>query len=103
MQQAGKPEDIVLRPANEHIEEFVREVNKARAIHVRTIMEPGDARACEFAVPETRAARTCCRFLPSMTGSGVTDAEGNLTGRVTARRVIRALARHHNPVENTAA
>ncbi len=45
VQQEGKPEEIVLRPANEHVEEFVREVNKARAIHVRTIMERGRDRA----------------------------------------------------------
>ena len=53
MQQQGKPEEIVLRPANEHVEEFVREVNKARAIHVRTIMELGDTEPCEHSVPDT--------------------------------------------------
>jgi len=94
VQQEGRPEDIVLNPANAHIEEFVRDVNKARAIRVRTIMETGPGEPCEVAVPpETR----CEDVLPMFAQHewvGVLDAAGNQVGRVTARRVIGALARH---------
>jgi len=94
VQQVGKPEDIVLRPANEHIEEFVREVNKARAIHVRAIMEKGEHAACEATIPST--AR-CEDVLPLFAGHqwvGVVDDAGQQIGRVSAAQVIRALARY---------
>lgn len=94
VQQEGRPEDIVLNPANEHIEEFVRDVNKARAIRVRTIMEPGPTEPCELAVPaETR----CEDVLPLFADHqwvGVLNEAGVQVGRVTATQVIRALARH---------
>lgn len=94
VQQVGRPEEIVLSPANAHIGEFVRDVNKARAIHVRTIMEEGAFEPCEITVtPEA----TCEDVLPHFAEHervGVVNGDGRQVGRVTARRVIRALARY---------
>lgn len=94
VQQEGKPEDIVLKPANEHIEEFVREVNKARAIHVRTIMERGTFEACEFSVPANARCEDVLPYFAEHQWVGVTNDEGAQIGRVTAKRVISALARY---------
>lgn len=94
VQQEGKPENIVLKPANEHIEEFVREVNKARAIHVRTIMERGDFEACEFSVPANARCEDVLPYFAEHQWVGVTNDEGAQIGRVTAKRVISALARY---------
>jgi glycine betaine/proline transport system ATP-binding protein len=94
VQQEGKPEEIVLRPANEHIEEFVRDVNKARAIHVRTIMERGDFEPCDYSVP---ANARCEDVLPHFAENqwvGVLDDHGKQVGRITAKQVIKALARY---------
>ena len=38
--QQGTSQDIVLRPADEYIANFVKEVNRARVIHVDAVMEP---------------------------------------------------------------
>ncbi len=94
VQQEGKPEDIVLRPANEHIEEFVREVNKARAIHVRSIMERGVTEPCEQAVSMDARCEDVLPLFAEHQWVGVVDGEGNQIGRVTAKQVIKALARH---------
>ena len=73
--QQGTAQDIVLRPADDYISSFVREVNRGRVIQVETVMEPiapGEAPAPE-SVPIQRgtileeAARR-------MTGDGVTKA-----------------------------
>ena len=37
--QQGTPQDIVLRPADDYISSFVREVNRGRVIQVETVME----------------------------------------------------------------
>jgi glycine betaine/proline transport system ATP-binding protein len=94
LQQTGKPEDIVLKPANEHIEEFVREVNKARAIHVRAIMEKGDIQPCEHSVPADARCEDVLPLFAQHDWVGVTDETGKQIGRITVKQVIRALARH---------
>jgi glycine betaine/proline transport system ATP-binding protein len=100
VQQEGRPEDIVLRPANEHIEEFVRDVNKARAIHVRSIMERGAAEPCEQAVSMNARCEDVLPLFATHEWVGVLDHSGNQVGRVTAKQVITALARHTPPPGN---
>jgi glycine betaine/proline transport system ATP-binding protein len=94
VQQEGKPEDIVLRPANEHIEEFVREVNKARAIHVRAIMEKGEHELCQYSVPRDARCEDVLPLFAEHQWVGVVDEHGKQIGRVTAKQVIKALARY---------
>ena len=93
VQQQGKPEEIVLRPANDHVEEFVREVNKARAIHVRTIMERGNLEPCRFSVPENARCEDVLPLFAEHDWVGVVDEKGQQTGRISAKQVIKALAR----------
>ncbi|RXJ70382.1 glycine betaine/L-proline ABC transporter ATP-binding protein [Veronia nyctiphanis] len=38
--QQGTPVDILLRPADEYVEAFVKDVNRARALTVDTVMQP---------------------------------------------------------------
>lgn len=94
VQQVGKPEDIVLKPANEHIEEFVRDVNKARAIHVRAIMEKGDVPPCEYTVPANARCEDVLPLFAQHDWVGVTDETGTQIGRITVKQVIKALARY---------
>ena len=94
MQQEGKPEDIVLRPANAHIEEFVRDVNKARAIHVRSIMERGEHEICAQAVSKDARCEDVLPLFAENQWVGVVDESGQQIGRVTAKQVIKALARY---------
>lgn len=38
--QQGRPADILLNPANDYVEAFVKDVNRARALTVETVMQP---------------------------------------------------------------
>lgn len=38
--QQGRAEDIVMNPANDYIESFVKEVNRGRAIRVGAVVQP---------------------------------------------------------------
>jgi len=97
LQQEGKPEDIVLRPANAHIEDFVRQVNKARAIRVRSIMERGDHELCAQSVSIDARCEDVLPLFAENQWVGVLDEDGRQIGRVTAKRIITALARYHRP------
>jgi glycine betaine/proline transport system ATP-binding protein len=92
--QEGRPEDIVLRPANDHVAEFVKDVNKARAIRVQTIMDVGSAEPCELAVPASARCEDVLPLFAEHQWVGVHDDAGKQIGRITASSVIHALARH---------
>jgi len=38
--QAGDPQDIVMHPADEYIETFVKDINRARVVRARAVMQP---------------------------------------------------------------
>ncbi|WP_260260543.1 quaternary amine ABC transporter ATP-binding protein [Vibrio intestinalis] len=38
--QQGKPDEILLNPADDYVEAFVKDVNRARALTVETVMQP---------------------------------------------------------------
>lgn len=40
LSQVGKPEDILLNPADDYVEAFVRDVNRARVLSVDVVMQP---------------------------------------------------------------
>jgi glycine betaine/proline transport system ATP-binding protein len=94
IQQEGRPEDIVLRPANDHIEEFVRDVNKARAIHVRAVMASGDFERCPAAVSVDSRCEDVLPLFAAHDWVGVVDSNGHQVGRVSVKQVVAALARY---------
>jgi len=44
MSQVGRPEEILLRPADDYVEAFVRDVNRARVLSVNVVMKPATQR-----------------------------------------------------------
>ncbi len=99
--QVGRPDDIVLNPADDYVAEFVRDVNKARVIHVETIMEKGEFEACTAAVPKVARCEDVLPLFAEHDWVGVTDENGAQIGRISAKRVIKALARY-TPAERLA-
>ncbi len=46
--QVGAPQEILLNPADDYVKAFVRDVNRARALTVKTVMQPP---SCEITSP----------------------------------------------------
>lgn len=94
--QQGSSEDIVLRPADDYIASFVREVNRGRVLSVGAIMEPmrsgtpaaGPSVASSMTVDEAVRihAATACNEI------SVVDACGKPIGIVTFREMAGAMA-----------
>lgn len=102
--QEGRPDEIVLNPANAHIEEFVADVNKARALHVQSIMlTDANLEKCEIAIPATSSCEEVLPLFAEHDWVGVVDEQGEQIGYVTAKGVIKALARHQPNVVETVA
>jgi glycine betaine/proline transport system ATP-binding protein len=47
--QQGEPQDILLHPNDPYIVDFISDINRARVLRVRSVMEPGDAAEGPFA------------------------------------------------------
>ncbi|SFO88013.1 glycine betaine/proline transport system ATP-binding protein [Cohaesibacter marisflavi] len=50
--QDDKPEEILLNPATDYVEAFVRDVNRARALTVETVMQPQEFRITATTIEE---------------------------------------------------
>lgn len=53
--QQGKPVDILLNPADDYVEAFVKDVNRARALTVATVMKPQGVRISADTIGEAVA------------------------------------------------
>jgi len=53
--QQGEPVDILLHPADEYVEAFVKDVNRARALTVETVMQPQICRISSDTIGEAIA------------------------------------------------
>lgn len=53
--QQGKPVDILLNPADDYVEAFVKDVNRARALTVETVMKPQVVRISSETIGEAVA------------------------------------------------
>ncbi len=93
--QTGDPQEIILHPADEYIENFVQDINRARVIRARSIMEPVAAANGANLQAEVTANDTLETVLAAMQGNpdgcvGVTQ-DGLTVGTITARRMLEAL------------
>jgi len=86
--QLGTPEDIVARPADDYVSEFVRDVPRGKVVMAENIMEQpavlvGNEQNLEVAIEGMRAKRVTVAF--------VADADDKLRGIVTMERAIAAV------------
>ncbi|MDO5658641.1 MAG: glycine betaine/L-proline ABC transporter ATP-binding protein [Paracoccus sp. (in: a-proteobacteria)] len=100
LEQVGTRQDIVLRPANEYVSRFVREVNRGRIIRAETIAYPlpeGEVLP-EFIV---RARNELDLVARNMTREGVSRGrvlrrDGSLVGVIDLASILDAMV---NPAE----
>ncbi len=59
--QQGTPDDILLHPADEYVEAFVKDVNRARALTVETVMQPPSQRITAQTIGEALAQMKNCK------------------------------------------
>ena len=91
--QIGTPQEIVMRPADDYVAEFIKDINRGRAIEVASIMESGHVNGA----PEVDAGSVLDDALQSLIGAGAEVAtvtrDGKPVGSVRLERIAAALAR----------
>ncbi len=93
--QQGTSQDIVLRPADDYIATFVKEVNRGRVITVEAIMSPARVGGGYHgqSIPAETSVEDAMRKL-SISGAddaAVTAASGEIVGTVSFRQLASAI------------
>lgn len=93
--QQGTSQDIVLRPADAYVANFVREVNRGRVVHVEAVMRPlGEPPAADRpTITSGVTIEDAIRILATAPDGDitVTDTKGKPIGTVTFRQLANAM------------
>ncbi|QUW90323.1 betaine/proline/choline family ABC transporter ATP-binding protein [Streptomyces sp. V17-9] len=91
--QIGSAQDILIRPANDYVASFTKDVDRSRVLTAAAVMETdvrGDEAdcGCETATPGTPFSELCAISARVPHAVAVVDGERRLVGVVPAQRLI---------------
>ena len=94
--QKGTAQDIVLKPADDYVANFVKEVNRSRVLLVENVMQPLEAAAAPAGVPRLPARLLLDEAVRRLTGIGASEGlavgeDGRPLGRVTLSDIVLAM------------
>lgn len=103
--QQGDPQSIVLRPADDYIADFVRDINRGKVIKVGTIMRPPTDEAEGPAVDAGTLLEDVARLMASERSgwARVVEASGKVVGAVSSADVMASMVRQTNDRDNAEA
>lgn len=92
--QQGDPQDIIMRPADDYISDFIKDINRGRVIEVRSVMTAA-SRATGPKLTEDTPIEDALQMLSSAgKDSGtVVDGDGKTIGKIEMNNAIAAMAR----------
>ena len=99
--QVGTPIEIIMNPADDYVEAFVKDVNRAKVIKAKIIMSPVSS---SNGVDKTNLVKVqedqfLDEFLPKVVCSNanceVVDKNGNVKGYITQKELSKALTKEH--------
>ncbi|PCJ76126.1 MAG: proline/glycine betaine ABC transporter ATP-binding protein [Rhodobacteraceae bacterium] len=91
--QQGTGQEIVLKPADSYIADFVKEVNRGRVILVDTIMDTGANGAASVSIPSGSRLEDAAKLLSDsgQETANVVDEKGASIGAVSMKSTIEAM------------
>jgi len=99
--QVGTPIDIIMRPADDYVEAFVKDVNRAKVIKAKIIMRPANSSdgIDKSNLVKVHEDQFIDEFLPKVVCSNanceIVDKEGNVKGYITEKELSKALTKEH--------
>ena len=92
--QKGDPQDIIMKPADEYITDFIKDINRARVIKLKSIMGKPDTSSKKTLAMDTNL-EDAITLINSCKDKkcGIVDEQGKLVGSVSLDSVLSALGR----------
>ncbi len=93
--QTDDPQNILLKPANAYIADFMKNINRARVLRVRAIMKPIEPLDEGPIVQGTTTIEEALQIFAETAGDKliITDRQGQRIGRLTVEDMIRGMRR----------
>jgi glycine betaine/proline transport system ATP-binding protein len=107
--QVGTPIDIIMKPADDYVAAFVKDVNRAKVIKAKIIMKPVNSSdgIDKSNLVKVNEDQFIDEFLPKVVCSNanceIVDKEGAVKGYITEKELSKALTKEHmaNAVKST--
>jgi len=97
--QVGTPSDIIMKPADDYVAAFVKDVNRAKVIKAKVIMIPANKfdRSKNLNTIKVNENSFLDEFLPKICLTSATveviDGKGNTKGYITYKEISKALSK----------
>ena len=92
--QDGNPQDIIMRPADDYISDFIKDINRGRVIKVATLMTKTKRAVGPKFETTTLLEDVLTTLNKTKTDTGaVIDGKGKVIGKITMKDAIMAMAR----------
>ena len=104
--QEGTGQDIVLDPADDYIQNFVKDVNRGRVVLVESVMQQGPSEAARIEVGQGAQLESVARAMSTERAAvaNVVDHNGEVIGHVDLDTTVSAMVRQQvdSPMEKRA-
>ncbi len=96
--QEGTGQDIVLEPADEYIQNFVKDVNRGRVIRAESVMSAGAHKDAIVVVEATDHLETAARSISDSAAHvvNVVDANGTVVGHLDLDTTVAAIVKQES-------
>lgn len=100
MVQTGSAQDIVLKPADEYVTDFIQDINRARVLQLHSIMGAKTAKASTLKLDKSTVIDVAMQELSKAKVKSATVMDGDkVVGSVTMDTMVAAIARPDGEVK----
>ena len=95
MVQDSDPQKIIMKPADDYVSDFIKDINRARVIQAKSIMTPSKSKSTGATVKENMVLEDILQIMSDAPSKPVTieDTKGNITGKIEMVNLIEGMKR----------
>ena len=95
MVQDSGPQEIIMNPADDYVSDFIKDINRARVIEVKSIMTPTNTKSTGPVAQENMVLEDILQIMSDDPSKPVTieNSKGKITGKIEMSNLIEGMKR----------
>ena len=95
MVQDSDPQKIIMKPADDYVSDFIKDINRARVIQAKSIMTPSETKSSGATVKEEMVLEDILQIMSDAPSKPVTieNSKGKITGKIEMVNLIEGMKR----------
>ena len=95
MVQDSDPQKIIMKPADDYVSDFIKDINRARVIQAKSIMTPSKSKSSGATVKEEMVLEDILQIMSDAPSKPVTieNSKGKITGKIEMVNLIEGVKR----------